>query len=90
MDVSRYRVRLGNISASWLNLVERWFALLMGKQLRRRMRQSSRELKAAIYRYMEVTNNDPKPFAWTKTADQILANVALFCQRTFRFRTLVL
>ena len=40
------------------------------------------ELEVAIYRYMDVTNNDPKPFVWTKTADQILANVARFCQRT--------
>ena len=69
-------------SASWLNLVERWFGLLTEKQLRRGVHQSSAELEAAIYRYLDVTNEDPKPFVWTKTADQILANVARFCQRT--------
>ena len=46
------------------------------------MHQSSGELEAAIYRYLDVTNEDPKPFVWTKTADQILFNVARFCQRT--------
>ena len=67
-------------SASWLNLVERWFALLADKQLRRGVHQSSSELEAAIYRYIDVTNNDPKPFVWTKTADQILTDVARFCR----------
>ena len=46
-----------------------------------RVRRSG-ELEAAIYRYLDVTNEDPKPFVWTKTADQILFNVARFCQRT--------
>ena len=46
------------------------------------MHQSSGELEAAIYRYLDVTNEDPKPFVWTKTADQILASVARFCRRT--------
>ena len=69
-------------SASWLNLVERWFGLLTEKQLRRGVHQSSGELEAAIYRYLDVTNEDLKPLVWTKTADQILASVARFCQRT--------
>ena len=69
-------------SASWLNLVERWFALLTEKQLRRGVHQSSGELETAIYRYLDLTNEDPKPFVWTKTAEQILANVARFCQCT--------
>ena len=60
------------------SLMQRWFALLTEKQLRRGVHQSSGELEAAIYRYLEVTNEDPKPFVWTKTADQILANVARF------------
>ena len=62
--------------------MERWFALLTEKQLRRGVHQSSGELEAPIYRYLDVTNEDPKPFVWTKTADRILANVARFCQRT--------
>ena len=82
----RFHLHFTPTSASWLNLVERWFALLTEKQLRRGVHQSSGELAAAIYRYLDVTldvtNEDPKPFVWTKTADQILANVARFCQRT--------
>ena len=62
--------------------MERWFGLLTEKQLRRGVHQSSAELEAAIYRYLDVTNEDPKPLVWTKTADQILASVARFCQRT--------
>ena len=78
----RFQVHFTPTSASWLNLVERWFALLTEKQLRRGAHQSSRELEAAIYHYLEVTNENPKPFVWTKTSDQILANVARFCCRT--------
>ena len=78
----RFQLHFTPTSASWLNLVERWFALLTEKQLRRGVHQSSGELEAAIYRYLDVTNEDPKPFVWTKTADQILANVARFYQRT--------
>ena len=78
----RFHIHFTPTSASWLNLVERWFGLLTEKQLRRGVHQSSAELEAAIYRYLDVTNEDPKPFVWTKTADQILTSVARFCQRT--------
>ena len=78
----RFHIHFTPTSASWLNLVERWFGLLTEKQLRRGVHQSSAELEAAIYRYLDVTNEDPKPFIWTKTADEILVNVARFCQRT--------
>ena len=78
----RFHLHFTPTSASWLNLVERWFALLTEKQLRRGVHQSSGELEAAIYRYLDLTNENPKPFVWTKTAEQILANVARFCQRT--------
>ena len=78
----RFQIHFTPTSASWLNLVERWFGLLTEKQLRRGVHQSSGELEAAIYRYLDVTNEDPKPFVWTKTADQILASVARFCRRT--------
>ncbi len=78
----RFHIHFTPTSASWLNLVERWFGLLTEKQLRRGVHQSSAELEAAIYRYLDVTNEDPKPLVWTKTADQILASVARFCQRT--------
>ena len=78
----RFQIHFTPTSASWLNLVERWFGLLTEKQLRRGVHQSSGELEAAIYRYLDVTNEDPKPLVWTKTADQILASVARFCRRT--------
>ena len=78
----RFHIHFTPTSASWLNLVEGWLGLLTEKQLRRGVHQSSAELEAAIYRYLDVTNEDPKPFVWTKTADQILASVAHFCQRT--------
>ena len=78
----RFHIHFTPTSASWLNLVERWFGLLTEKQLRRGVHQSSGELGAAIYRYLDVTNEDPKPLVWTKTADQILASVARFCRRT--------
>ena len=78
----RFHMHFTPTSASWLNLVERWFGLLTEKQLRRGVHRSSAELEAAIYRYLDVTNEDPQPFVWTQTANQILANVARFCQRT--------
>ncbi len=78
----RFHIHFTPTSASWLNLVERWFGLLTEKQLRRGVHQSSAELEAAIYRYLDVTNEDPKPFVWTKTADEIPVSVARFCHRT--------
>ena len=78
----RFHLHFTPTSASRLNLVERWFALLTEKQLRRGVHQSSGALGASIYRDLDVTNEDPKPFVWIKTADRILANVARFCQRT--------
>ena len=78
----RFHIHFTPTSASWLDLVERWFGLLTEKQLRRGVHQSSGELEAAIYRYLDVTNEDPKPLVWTKTADQILASVTRFCQCT--------
>jgi transposase len=77
----RYHVHFTPTSASWLNLVERWFALLTEKQLRRGVHRSTRELETAIREYLDVTNKHPKPFIWSKTADQILDSLARFCQR---------
>lgn len=77
----RFHLHFTPTSASWLNLVERWFAEFTQKQLRRGVHRSTRELVAAARRYVEVTNQAPKPFAWTKTADQILESVARFCHR---------
>jgi len=67
---------------SWLNLVERWFAKLTQKQIRRGSHRSVPELEKAIQEFIDVHNSEPKPFVWTKTADEILASIARFAQRT--------
>jgi len=67
--------------ASWLNLVECWFSQLTEKQIRRGSHRSTRQLVAAIKSYLKHNNENPKPFVWTKTADEILDAVARFCQR---------
>ena len=69
-------------SSSWLNQVERFFALLTEQQIKRAAHRSTAELEAAIERYIDAHNRDPKPFRWTKSADDILAAVERFCQRT--------
>lgn len=78
----RFHVHFTPTSASWINLVERWFAALTEKQIRRGVHRSVRELETAIKQYLALTNQSPKPFVWTKTADEILASVARFCART--------
>ena len=78
----RFHVHFTPTSASWINLVERWFATLTDKQIRRSAHRSVRQLEAAIKSYLAVTNESPKAFVWTKTADEILASVARFCART--------
>lgn len=79
----RYHVHFTPTGASWINLVERWFATLTERQLRRGVHRSTRELEAALRKYVETYNQDPQPFVWTKTADEILKAVALFCERTY-------
>jgi transposase len=78
----RFHLHFTPTSASWLNLVERWFAALTDKQLRRGVHRSTKELEAAIRSFIQIHNRDPKPFVWHKTADQILDSVARFCERT--------
>src|SRR2546427_8024394 len=67
---------------SWLNLVERWFAELTTKQILRGAHRSVSELERAIGAFLDAHNTDPHPFAWTKSADQILASIARFAQGT--------
>jgi putative transposase len=62
--------------------VERWFAALTTKQLRRGAHRSVSQLEAAIQEFIDAHHTDPKPFVWTKTADAILASIARFAQRT--------
>ena len=77
----RFHVHFTPTSASWINLVERWFALLTQKQIKRGSHRSTRALEMAIREYVATTNEAPTPFVWTKTADEILASVARYCQR---------
>ena len=78
----RFHVHFTPTYGSWLNLVERWFAELTTKQVRRGVHRSVAELELAIRTFIDAHNTDPKPFVWTKTADQILASIARFAQRT--------
>ena len=74
-------------SSSWINQVERFFALLTEQQIKRGAHRSTKELEAAIRAYVDARNADPKPFRWTKTADDILASIARFCRRTLDVQT---
>jgi transposase len=78
----RFHVHFTPTYGSWLNLVERWLADLTNKQLRRGAHRSVTELERAIREFVDVRNEAPKPFEWTKTADEILASIARFAQRT--------
>ncbi|UQA59943.1 IS630 family transposase [Polyangium aurulentum] len=78
----RFHVHFTPTHGSWLNLVERWFALLMDRALRRGSHLSVLALEKAIREFIDAHNEDPKPFVWTKTADQILENIRDFAQRT--------
>jgi hypothetical protein len=74
------RLALHPHQSSWLNLVERWFAELTTKKLRRGARRSVRQLNADRA-WIDIWNQDPNPFVWTKTADQILDSIARSCKR---------
>src|SRR5437870_9025267 len=78
----RFHVHFTPTSASWINLVERFFATITAKQIRRGSFRSTRELEQAIKNYLTMHNEDSKPFIWTKTADEILNSIARFCMRT--------
>jgi len=75
----RWHVHLTPTSSSWLNQVERFFALLTDKKIRRGVHRSVEELKADITAFIDRHNDDPKPFRWTKSADDILASIERFC-----------
>src|SRR5579863_2242635 len=68
-------------SASWINQVECFFALLTERQIRRGVHRSLDALHTAISSFIEKHNADPKPFRWTKSADDILASIERFCLR---------
>jgi hypothetical protein len=73
----RFHVHFTPTCESSLNRVERWFAELTTKQLRRGAHRSVSQLEAAIREFIEVHHADPKPFVWTKTADEILVRASL-------------
>lgn len=77
----RFHVHFTPTAASWLNLVERWFAALTEKQIRRGSFRSTQELESAIRIFLAQHNAAPKPFVWTKSADAILDSLARYCQR---------
>ena len=77
----RFVLHFTPTSSSWLNLVERWFAELTNKKLKRGTHRSVRELNQDIRDWIETWNQNPRPFVWTKTAEQILESIARYCGR---------
>jgi transposase len=77
----RFVLHFTPTSSSWLNLVERWFAELTTKKLRRGAHRSVRALNADIRAWIDTWNDNPRPFVWTKTADEILDSIARYCTR---------
>ena len=77
----RWHVHLTPTSASWINQVERFFALLTDRQIRRGVHRSVTALQDAIHSFIDHNNAAPRPFRWTKTADDILASIERFCLR---------
>ena len=72
---SRFHLHFTPTSRSWLNLIERWFGKLTDKAIRRGIFHSVPELITAIETYLQANNENPEPFLWTATAEQILAKV---------------
>ncbi|MFC8015999.1 IS630 family transposase [Streptomyces cinereoruber] len=77
----RFHLHFTPTSASWLNLVERWFAELTQKKLKRGVHRSVQALERDIRSWLADWNDHPRPFVWTKTADEILDKVAAYCRR---------
>jgi transposase len=77
----RFALHFTPTSSSWLNLVERWFAELTTKKLRRGTHTSVRQLNNDIRAWIDTWNDNPRPYVWTKTADQILESIGNYCTR---------
>jgi transposase len=77
----RFHLHFTPTYSSWLNIVERWFGELTNRKLRRSTHRSVADLEADVRAWIEAWNADPKPFVWTKTADEILANLAHYLTR---------
>jgi transposase len=77
----RFVVHFTPTSSSWLNLVERWFSELTAKKLKRGAHTSVRALNADIRAWIDTWNDNPRPYVWTKTSDQILESISRYCER---------
>jgi len=77
----RFHLHFTPTSSSWINLVERWFAELTTRKLRRSVHRSVTDIEADIRKWIKEWNKDPRPFVWTKTADEILDTLAAYCRR---------
>ena len=77
----RFHLHFTPASSSWLNLVDRWFAELTIRKLCRSAHRSVTELEADVRKWISEWNRNPRPFVWTKSADEILETLAEYCQR---------
>lgn len=78
----RFHVHYTPTYASWINLVESWFAVLTNRRVRRGSFRSTMQLEAVVREYIDANNDSPNPFVWTKSADDILESLKRFCLRT--------
>ncbi len=77
----RFHVHFTPTGSSWINQVERWFELLTGQMLRRGVHKSVQALEADVRAWVAGWNQHPRPFIWTKTAEEILDSLARYCRR---------
>jgi transposase len=78
----RFHIHFTPTGSSWINQVERWFGLLTEQKIRRGTHRSVHALEADIRSWIADWNTNPRPFIWTKTAEEILESLARFCRRT--------
>jgi hypothetical protein len=80
LRLQRYHLHFTPTHSSWINQVERWFAQLRQKQIKRGNHHSVKQLQEAIETFVKEHNASPKPFRWVKSADQILASITRFAR----------
>jgi transposase len=77
----RFHLHFTPTGSSWINQVERWFGFLTDQKIRRGAHKSVQALEADIRAWIADWNSNPRPFIWTKTAEEILDSLARFCRR---------
>jgi transposase len=77
----RFHMHFTPTGSSWINQVERWFAFLTSQLIRRGVHKSVQALEADIRAWIKIWNDDPRPFVWRKTAEEILDSLARYCRR---------